>query len=186
MHVCRVKIALPLTNCFDCTKTNSMKYFENWILLRIHVCSKNTQHYLKRMQANLETTTSTNSTCSEEAWDLTEKKQEIEVTIPVKKKSGETVKPRSSILFHRWFLRQATGWSCNKWLCGLYIFLNSNGQQTWTRCFYSWKMQKQMSITKSSSAPARRAAAPTFVFDQISFVVSNDDWLMLLLLLRKK
>jgi len=48
-QVCLVKntFTLLLTNCFVSTTMNSMKCFVNWIPLRIHVCSRNTQPHLK-------------------------------------------------------------------------------------------------------------------------------------------
>ena len=44
--------------------------------------------------------------CSKE--DLTEKAQDIEVTMPVKKKSRGTVQPRSRVFLRKSFLGQAT------------------------------------------------------------------------------
>ena len=53
LHVCRVKFTctwLP-TNCFVCTKKNSIKSLISWILLRIQVRSINTQpHVEKRLE----------------------------------------------------------------------------------------------------------------------------------------
>jgi len=48
-QVCRVKITFRLlrNNWFVSTKTNSMKCFENWILLNSHVRFNKTQPYLK-------------------------------------------------------------------------------------------------------------------------------------------
>jgi len=50
--------------------------------------------------------------CSKEA--LAEKAQDIEVTIPVKQKSRDTVKPRSRVFLRKLFLGQATGWGRNQ------------------------------------------------------------------------
>jgi len=50
--------------------------------------------------------------CSKE--DLAEKAQNMEVTIPVKKKSGDTVQFRSSGFLRKSFLGQATGWGRNQ------------------------------------------------------------------------
>jgi len=48
-HVCRVKITvtLLLTICFFSATTISMKCLVNWILLRFHVCFRNTQPHLQ-------------------------------------------------------------------------------------------------------------------------------------------
>jgi len=50
--------------------------------------------------------------CSKE--ELAEMAQDIEVTIPVKKKSRDTVQPRSRVFLRKSFLGQATGWDRNQ------------------------------------------------------------------------
>ena len=50
--------------------------------------------------------------CSKE--ELAEKAQDIKVTIPVKKKSRDTVQPRSRVFLRKSVLGQATGWGRNQ------------------------------------------------------------------------
>ena len=50
--------------------------------------------------------------CSKE--ELVEKAQDIEVTIPVKKKSRGTVQPRCRVSLHKSFLAQVTRWGRNQ------------------------------------------------------------------------